>query len=129
MLNGMNNGPIPAGTKSSLTGMRPTLRSSEESKFLYLIIQELRNLGGVITNSAMGPTVASFTVDDGGNSPVPGDVTWTIGSLNVIGKVPTFTKNGVIQLAGTDYTFNNTLGKLILSSGTFVSADVWTVIY
>jgi hypothetical protein len=77
----------------------------------------------------MGPTVASFTVDGGGDSPVSGDDTWTIGFLNVIGKVPTFTKNGVIQLAGTNYTFDNTLGKLLLSSGTFVSADVWTVIY
>jgi hypothetical protein len=129
MLNGMNNGPIPAGTKSSLTGMRPKLKSSEESKFLYLIIQELRNLGGVITNSAMGPTVASFTVDAGGGAPISGANTWVIGTLNVIHKSPTFTLNGVIQVEGTDYTFDNTLGKIFLLSTTFVASDVWTVIY
>lgn len=125
----MNNGPIPAGTKSSLHGMRPTLRSSEESKFLYLIIQELRNLGGIISNSAMGPAVVNFTVGDGTSAPIAGSFTWTITTLNLIHKTPTFTLNGVIQQEGTDYTFDNTIGKVTLLLTSFVAPDVWTVIY
>lgn len=125
----MNNGPIPAGTKSTLHGMRPTLRSSEESKFLYLIIQELRNLGGIVSDSAMGPAVVNFTVGDGTSAPIPGAYTWSISTLNVIHKTPTFTLNGVIQQEGIDYTFDNTIAKLALPSGTFLASDVWTVIY
>lgn len=124
----MNNGPIPAGTKSSLTGMRPTLRSSEESKFLYLIIQELRNLGGVITNSAMGPATVVFPVDST-DGPQTGDNTWSIGTVNLANKNPTFLRNGNILLPGIDYTWNATLSKFILPSGTFTSPDVYTIVF
>lgn len=127
----MNNGPIPAGTKSSLTGMRPTLRSSEESKFLYLIIQELRNLGGVITNSAMGPTVASFTVDDGSAAPSSAGTadSWTITTLNVVNKNPTFLKNGELLIINTDYDWVPSIAKLGLLTGTFITGDIYTVVY
>ncbi len=125
----MNNGPIPAGTKSSLKGMRPTLKSSEESKFLYLVIQELRNLGGVITNSAMGPATVAFTVDNGTDAPISGNTNWIINTVNLANKTPTFLRNGTILLSGTDYNWVPNLYTFVLLSGTFVTTDIYTIVF
>lgn len=127
----MDLGPIQPGTQSSLKGMRPTLRSSEESKFLWLIIQEIKNLTALIANtSTLGPSVATFTVNiDGSNGcPKVANIDWVITTLNVIGKTPTFLLNGNVLLPGIDYNFDNGTGTFI-TINPFVLNDIYSVIF
>lgn len=124
----MDLGPIQPGTQSTLNGMRPTLRSSEESKFLWLVIQEIKNLNGAL-HRVFTSAPAAFTVGTTTGAPTNGASSWTIAAINVIGKTPVFLLNGVPKVAGTDYNFNNATGIMTLASGTFSTGQVWTVIY
>lgn len=124
----MDLGPIQPGTQSSLYGMRPSVRSSEESKFLWLIIQEVKRLNGALHN-VFTSAPAAFTVGTTTGAPTNGQSSWTITAINVIGKTPVFLLNGVPKVAGSDYNFNNATGIMTLTSGTFATGQVWTVIY
>jgi len=124
----MDLGPIQPGTQSTLNGMRPTLRSSEESKFLWLIIQEIKRLNGALHN-VFTSAPAAFTVGTTTGAPISGATSWTITTINVIGKTPVFLLDGTPKVAGVDYTFNNATGIMTLSIGKFGNAQVWTVIY
>jgi len=128
MLNCMDYGPIQPGTQSTLNGMRPTLRSSEESKFLWLLIQEVKRLNGSLHN-VFTSAPAAFTVGTTTGAPTNGASSWTITTINVIGKNPVFLLNGTPKAAGVDYTFNNATGIMTLSTSTFATSQVWTVIY
>jgi hypothetical protein len=124
----MNNGPIAPGTGVSLNGKKPTLRSSEESQFLYLILKAVQGLNASLYNVFTSLPVA-FTVGTTVGAPVNGASTWTISTINVIGKSPVFLLGGIPQVSGVDYTFNNSTGTLTLLSTTFATSDVWTIIY
>jgi hypothetical protein len=118
----LKNGVIP-----SQNGRHLTNNSSEECKWLYSILQAINNLNGSI-NSILTPTPYAFTVGTTAGAPTNGASTWTISTINVIGTNPVFLLNGVPQVAGTNYTFNNATGVLTLSSTTFATAQVWTVL-
>ena len=119
---------IQPGTGTSLKGLKPTVSSTEESKFLYLVVQELQQLRGALY--AIFPhTPAAFTVGTTTGAPTNGASTWTITTINVIGKNPTFLLNGVPKVLGVDYSFNSGTGVMTLLSGTFSTGQVWTVLY
>lgn len=119
---------IQPGTGTTLKSLKPTVSSTEESKFLYLVIQELRQLRGALY-TIFPHTPVAYTVGTTTGAPTNGASTWTITTINVIGKNPTFLLNGVPKVLGTDYTFNNGTGVMTLSSGTFATSQVWTVLY
>ena len=119
---------IQAGTGTSLHGMRPTKSSTEESKFLYLLIQAVERNTAALFN-VFPHTPVAYTVGTTAGAPTNGSHTWTITTINVIGKNPVFLKNGVPMVVGTDYTFNNATGTLTLSSGSFSTGQVYTVLY
>lgn len=128
----MYTGPIAPGTGSSLHGKKPSLRSSEETQFLYLVLKSIQNLSGVIANaSALGPATVAFTVDDGTAAPSSAGTadSWTITTLNVVNKNPTFLKNGELLIINTDYDWNPAIAKFGLLTGIFIAGDVYTVVY
>ena len=126
----MYTGPIAPGTGSSLHGKKPSLRSSEETQFLYLVLKSIQNLSGVIANaSALGPATVAFRVDDGGGAPTSGGNTWQITTINVANKNPTFLYNGSVLQLDTNYAWDPTIAKFELLTGTFIAGDVYTVVY
>lgn len=116
------------GLAAYLNGLKVQPSDSKEIKFLYLILQAINELNGSLHN-VFTYSPAVFTVGTTTGAPVNGQSTWTISTINVIGKTPVFLKNGVVLVSGTDYTFNNTTGILTLSTGTFATSEVYTVLY
>jgi hypothetical protein len=124
----MLNAMIAAGTGTSLNRKKPSKSSSEEIQFLYLIIKAIDSLNSTMHN--IYPSApAAFTVGTTTGAPTNGQSSWTISTINVIGKNPLFLKNGVPQTNGADYTFNDATGVYTLATGTFATSQVWTVIY
>lgn len=58
---------IAPGTKTSLKGSRPTLKSSEETKFLYLLVNAVYNNGSILSDivTALGGSSSSTTITPG----------------------------------------------------------------
>lgn len=123
---------IPAGTQSTLNGSRPKLNSSEEAKFLWLLIQEVRNNTAALYNVFTSTPVA-FTVGTTTGAPVNTATTWVISTINTTNKRPVFLLNGVPMTLGVDYTFNNATGTMTLLAGgspvTYQTGQVITVLY
>ncbi len=119
---------IPGGTKVSLKGKSISTKSSEESQWLYLILNAIYQLSGNI-NNVFTHTPAAFTVGTTAGAPVNGQSAWTISTINVISKNPVFLKNGIPLTSGTNYTFNNSTGTFTLATGTFATGETYTVLY
>lgn len=117
-----NNTPVHMG------GLKIQPSDTREVKFLWLILQAINNLNGSLHN-VFTSLPAVFIVGTTTGAPTNGLSTWTISTINVIGKNPVFLKNGVVMVSGTDYTFNNATGVFTLASGTFSTSDVYTVLY
>lgn len=118
------------GNKTSfgLRGLKPQPGDGKDIKFLFLILQAIENLNGSLYN-VFTHLPAVFTVGTTTGAPVNGQSSWTISTINVIGKNPVFLKNGLLLTSGTDYTFNNSTGVFTLATGTFATSEVYTVIY
>lgn len=119
---------IDNNTPSFYNGKKLTLNSSEECQWLKLVLDAVNRNTTAIYNS-FTHTPAVFIVGTTTGAPVNGQSSWTISTINVIGKNPVFLLGGIVKVSGTDYTFNNSTGTFTLASGTFATGNTWTVIY
>lgn len=119
---------IQAGTQVHMNGLKVQPSDTKDIKFLFLILQAIQNLNSSLYN-VFTHTPAVYIVGTTAGAPTNGLGAWTISTINVIGKNPVFLKGGIVQVSGTDYTFNNATGVLTLASGTFATGNVWTVLY
>ena len=81
---------IAPGTPSSLNGKKPSVRSSEESQFLYLINNSIQNLAGILAateGTIPYNTPALLTLSSGSSAVFASDTTHAISIIPIIGTV------------------------------------------
>lgn len=124
---------ISPGTNSSLYGKRPKVgTSTEESIYLYLILQAINNMSGNL-NRVLGNLITSFVVGVTPDAPNNGDTSWTPTTIDITGvnsSYITFILNGITLNQGTDYIYDTIAGSItLILPPSFTTNDIITIQY
>lgn len=118
---------IKNGFRATGNGRMITDNSSEESKWLSLILKAINNLAGVVA----GGNSDDFIVGTTTGGPTNGSNTWTITTLNLQNDNPLILLNGTPLVNGVNYSFVNATQVLTLlpSPGTvFTTGQTYTIV-
>ena len=110
---------IKPGANLSLKGLKPNVTSSEESKFLYLILQELQQL----RSSSRSQEFYTFLVGTTADAPVNGQSSWTPKTISF------YNKSVALLIDGVPTAFTVTGNTLTLITGTFATSTQVTISY